>query len=378
MNKAELIQEVEKLIREGKTKEAFQLLSKAQLSKNDRRLILLMGQYSQLEEETLTNQLSHEEEHRLRTRLHNSMLKFLEKIDHKEIGKNKTSHAISPVVKKEDRQGFIKKYKYYLLPVLLIPLIIAVLLSRISEPVNKPVKHGLIGQTGADYSTTFKNVSDDFLKKSANVWRGRPEVFFEDFSDRQSESFRKDIWKLENTSRDHWMGVFQNRFYKIKINNGKANNAYTRHKYIGGIDYDAGRDIIPFYAKVVLSKQRSCKDKNFCMGRGPTIRYHKSKRSAYAYTLNDEGLLQFRRLKNFNKPMDGKLLFKRSINIKPNEIYELGLVAKENKFFLYLDQKIIKIVKDDNPLTGTYNGIIASGEGEHLFDEIGLFAPLNK
>jgi len=75
------------LITTGKTKEAFQLLSKAQLSKNDKNLILLLGQFSKLQEDVLTNQLSPEEEHRIRARLHKSMLQFLEKLDPEEINR---------------------------------------------------------------------------------------------------------------------------------------------------------------------------------------------------------------------------------------------------------------------------------------------------
>lgn len=377
--KSELTSDVYKLIKSGKTKEAFQLLSEAQLSKNDQRLILLVSQFSKLQKDAIMNQLSPDEEQRMHTRINKSILEFLDQLDSEEIENNKKkkqeeaskiklkseSQSLVPKVKKENS---LKKYRAYLLLLLFIPLVYFLLQDR--DPIPPQKFSSAPERIEEGNSSVIPTVSDEFLKDAKKIWNTGNTLYHEDFSDRNSPGFNKKIWTLDTRSKDYSMKVADDGYYEIIIKTDKSDNSFARHKYIGGISYNATTELIPYAAKIRIDKTGTCKAETLCMGRGITTRYHNSKKSAYAFTINDQGDLQFNRLSDFRKPKNSKNLFTKRVAIKSGGIYELGLVSIGNDFFLYFNKEFLAKVSDRNALTGKSNGIIACGKGNHLFDEI--------
>ena len=63
-------------------------------------------------------------------------------------------------------------------------------------------------------------------------------------------------------------------------------------------------------------------------------------------------------------PNGGKTIYSHNVPVNKNTYYNLGIACKGNQFFLYLNEKLLEIVEDEQQLRGQYAGVIASGKGE--------------
>lgn len=383
MTKSQIIEEVNRLVKKNEIEKAFKVLHNAQYSKNDTTLTLLHSNWEQVKKQVVLSQLSAEEESRMVIRINRALLQLAQNIDPEEIELNKSTkqQAIDiedtkpnkandssdtwVTVRGASKLNFSKRY---LILFLIIPLCSAILWHRTAGTDNPSG-----GSTGKK-----QDITDHFLKSSKSIWSSSDYLYLETFSDRNNPTFRPDIWKEESRNRDYSMSIEDKRYYKIQIKTDKDKNSFSRNKFLGRYAYDASKDIVPFSVKVLIDESATCKGGTFCLGRGISLRYHHGNKSAYVFTLNDNGRLQFRRLNDFNNPRSGRTLFSKEIQIKKGKNYELGVVAKENRYFLFLNRKFLfEVVEKQAPLEGRYVGVFASGKGNHLFESLRLGSVLN-
>ena len=201
---------------------------------------------------------------------------------------------------------------------------------------------------------------------SNDIWERMNQVYFEDFSNRYAKTFNNKIWSLQQNSNDFWAGVENDEYYAFKINSDKP---YTRYKYLGGLNYDAGNDVIAYAATIKISDKLTCVSQD-CIGRGLIINYSKSNQPAYALTVNDNGEVSFTGLTNFKPPLAGEKLFYEKIAVQSNGRVKLGITHHANTYAIFINDAFVKEITVTNPLKGKYCGVIASGNGDHYFDEI--------
>lgn len=222
----------------------------------------------------------------------------------------------------------------------------------------------------------FTKQSLDVLPKQAltvskEAWKYLQNAYFEDFSNWQGRSdFRKDIWnkKMENGKCN---SLIEDGRYMIKI----EQDGYVKHKYIQDSligEQNNFQDAHPVSVTVHINEQPTCLATNNCLGTGISVRYSKNQNSGYAFLLTDDGDLKFVKFNNIHKPDDIKPLFSKTIKVTRGKDYNLGVIAIDQNFYLYVDQKFEKMVTDDTFSKGL-NGVIAIGKGVHWLDNITVY-----
>lgn len=369
MDKRRLINQVKLLLTKNKTEDALRLLSKAQLSENDKNVIILMGQMSSLQQDSIINKISSEEKHRRQSAINKAILDLSENIDPEEISTDKldlapekfglvskSSSSMKKTIADSSAELEMKNKKRPLwLLLLLFPLIYLVFQFRITP---KP-------DVRLDTENGAREISN-YLDDPRTIWNLSQVVYEEDFSDRHAGDFRGDIWGLVPNNADYWMGVKNDDVYVIEL---KGDRIKTRHKYLGNIDYNTQDDLVICKAKISLEENSKCSKPKDCLGRGITIDYNKSTRSAYTLTINDDGVIIFAYLKDFSRPVDRQVLYEQSVLKNDTQTIQLGLASYLENYFLYIDGELIKrLSRKGNK--GTYCGVLAAGRGVHAFDEI--------
>jgi hypothetical protein len=213
-------------------------------------------------------------------------------------------------------------------------------------------------------------ISDDFLDKEKNPWNLFYNLYFEDFTSYSHPDFQAHIWSLNNRD-DYWSGVKDGKYcFDIKKPN------YSRHKYIQShqLNYNTEVQTMPYSLIVELPKDTTGFSKQKTSGRGLTVRYDKKKKSCYAYTLTNEGDLKFIKVNYIFRPSESVILHSQRINIQPGNRIKLGIVCVDDKFYLFLNDKHIKTIKDGTFPIGLY-GVFAHGEGMHCIDDVTVYEP---
>ncbi len=382
MDKQLLISEVKYLISKNKTQEALKLLSKIQLSENDKTVVLLMGQLEKLQRDSILNKISNEELNKTQASINESILMFSENIDPSEMEVNSQNQTIPPVVSSPETPKIESK-----------PTIDRSTLNITQVPnaggANFLNKNVLLIGSAVVLMLAFTlyrvwpkevriNESTQIIpveSSNSDNWAIANTIYLEDFRDRRKSGFRSDIWKLENKINELWTGIKDNQYYLIDIKN--EDKFPSRHKYLGKLPYNSNFDVTPYFVRIKNDPEIKCQTENSCLGRGLTVRYDNKKKSAYAFVINDQNYLSFIKMDDFKKPQSGKVLYSATISDLKSNYVELGIESRKNKFWLYLDRKLVKIIEDDSVLTGKYNGVIAIGEGMHMFDEVYLGKPID-
>lgn len=380
MTNKELVRQVKQLLAKNKTEDALKLLSKAQLSENDKTVIILMGQLAKLQQDSLINKITNEEKNRMQTSINEAILDLSEKINPREelryeneikeakgvkginqsSRKNKTTVVSSPDL----RNSFFKKKGYWLL-LLLIPLGFLIYLSKSTPPTNDG--NGVV--RGFYQDQTGTEPDPRILEQPESIWSNTNVIYKESFEDRHQSDFRNDIWSYVPNNDDYWMGVQDDGCYGIIIKNDVIK---SRHKYLGKINYNTFEELVAYKAKIRLDNNSSCYFNDGCLGRGITIDYHNKEKSAYSFTISDDGVVNFAELKDFNDPENREVLFSETVEIKGEKSIELGVANYLDQYFLFVAGNLVKVLEIDQALNGRFCGVIAIGKGSHLFDEVQL------
>lgn len=371
MTKQELVDKVKELLAKNKTEEALKLLSTAQLSENDKTVILLMGQMTKLQHDDLINKVTNEERNRAQASINESILNLAEKISPDEVGLEKEKKvvpneviSIIPPSSSVSSKTPLEKYKFHVIAAAVVLLGgILILMNRMPAPAPREITY-----SSPPPSTEQNKVSDkEFLAKIPTIWNSSNVVYSEDFSAKDNSNFRGDIWNENSTSKDYSTKVdVDNKRYEFNI----KKKGFSRHKYLGRLPYNAQNDIIPYSVRLFISSKSNCTSTDKCLGRGLTIRYNNKKKSTYSFTLNDSGNLLFKRLYSFEEPSGGKILFSKKFSSKKDKYHNLGVICKEDTFYLFYNEKLIQTINDPTGENGKFCGVIASGVGLHLFDEV--------
>ena len=123
---------------------------------------------------------------------------------------------------------------------------------------------------------------------------------------------------------------------------------------------------------VGIASAPDCQAKYQCYGRGLTVKYNKSKKSCYAYVLNDDGELKFIRIPDIDEARAIEVLHSVNVEVEPNGSYELGAIIIQDKFYLYFNKELLKIIEHGD-LQGEYNGVISFGKGTHYVDDVSIY-----
>lgn len=378
MDKQELIKKIKHLVKENKTEEALKLLSQAQLSELDKVVLSLSNRYKRAKEDWMLDNISREDSDRTLNKINTVLLELSDKVESnfhevkniEEVEPKKIIDAKSVNSNKEFRPSAKKENKNKKLTLFLIPVIIvAVFISRTIS--NKDTNIDAAFNEIKSVDEKNKAITPEYLKQESRLWDNFQILYREDFTNRKKTDFRSDIWNLKE-NKDYWAGLEKNKWYAFKIKKSK----FSRHKYLGNIPYNAQRESIPFSVKIIFSEESKCGSIQNCIGRGLTFKYNKKKKSAYSFTINDDGEIKFIKHYNVFQPEKGKSLFKTKVDIRKNHSYQLGIIPYKNEFYLFFDKRFLTTVKDEN-LNGDLYGVYANGQGIHLFDNVTIFKPID-
>ena len=319
MTKSELVEKVNYLLSKNKTKEALKLLSRAQLSEDDKSVILLMGQWSEFQRDSIINKNSSEERRRMQTSINNSILSLAENIDAEELELKKPfdtgfQHGVIKTIANKGNVLSSYRIRSSVIAISLLLLLFFIMRDRIFDS-NK------ITQIETNQFTTV----DAKLNKANVNESGASVIFSEDFSNPNSATFRKDIWKNVENNKLYRCGLNRKRgMYEFEI----KNRNFTRHKYFGGLNYNLFEGEYEISTKILIDENLECLSRMNCIGRGITLRYDNKLKSCYSLTLNDSGELYFKELSNFNDPQYSRTIFIEHINVKKNTLYDLGVLIR--------------------------------------------------
>lgn len=384
MNVQAFRKKIRDLVFQDKTEEALTLLSKAKLSIEMEKVVAsLSAEYKRAKKDKMLNNISQGKNDRRLNKINKTLMDLSDEVEpnpsfiaasvdllKKPLIKAKKDTAPLPTkintfvdgleqkdIKQKDNKKSIMTWGAAALVLLLI---ISVFIYRTFA--------------GSNPSPVLQNntaVADDaYLKTGPQIWQKFQAVYQEDFSNVNRSDFRKDIWKTKQ-ARDYSAGVVNGHYvFDLK----KDDNNFARCKYLGGISYDTESGLVPYSVSVVIDDSAVCNTSNNCIGRGLTVNHDKDAKpqSAYTFTINDGGDLNFMKLNNVFSPQQGKSLFKTKKKVKKGEVHRLGVISFKGNFYLYFNQKLLTIIQNED-LRGTYNGVYASGQGVHSFDQVTIF-----
>jgi len=221
--------------------------------------------------------------------------------------------------------------------------------------------------------TAYQYLIDvSFLEEHPNPWPYFKPLYFEDFTDRHREGFLSYVWNLRDNDAYGCKVNEEEKCYMFEV----KRNSFTGFKFIESaeLNYTKANLPLPYSMQVTLNAENGCPAGQVCYGRGITVRYDKEKKSGYAFTLNDRGELTFFRFANYKQVSTYHPLFSREISVEAGKTYELGVISIEDRYYLFLNRERIQVVEDGTYRTG-FNGVMASGMGIHLMDDIGIYQP---
>ncbi len=213
-------------------------------------------------------------------------------------------------------------------------------------------------------------IDKDILDQQTLPWHLFKYLYFEDFSNRKRSGFLSHVWNLNN-QEDYWSGVLFGKYcFDIKKEN------YSRHKYIESkmLNYNTQVQSMPYSLAIEIADTAKCYSSNGCLGRGLSVRYDKKKKSCYAYTLTDDGDLKFLKVSHVFRPSSTEVLHSQRIKVERGKRYKLGIVCIKDRFYLYLNDELVKMIKDDTYPIGLH-GVLASGKAVHYIDDVTICEP---
>ena len=204
------------------------------------------------------------------------------------------------------------------------------------------------------------NASNDTCKSDISLekiaWNKLENLYFESFD---ADDIGDDLWSFFDD--EVWTYEVSNGVYKLRNETNPKNAKYV-HVGVTSPLNNSDIDISESPVSVEI-KPLATDDDNFSGG-GLIYRFNSDSRRYYAFILFSDGRFGF-----YRKDKDSYfVLYSARIGTTQfKQFHKLGIAAKGDVFYLYIDDYFTKAVRDSELAKGRV-GIIAWGTGEYLFD----------
>jgi TIR domain len=159
-----------------------------------------------------------------------------------------------------------------------------------------------------------------------------------------------------------WESTIAEGLYRL---NNLTDSTAVKYIYVGLHERDVSN------APVSVEVKSNVSGNMLFTGAGLIYRFDTQSRFYYAFTLTEGERMAF-----YKRSSGGyKVLYSgRSNLIESNHLNKVGLIGDGSLFYLYINDTLVKTIKDAELETGM-TGIIAMGSGEFFFDNFTIYGP---